>query len=96
MHWYAHRINSETDSLEKRITGVCGPFSAIDEISAHYATQLLKWPDDRLAHTESYFRQLSNGQTGYFDFLIAHKHLFVFDTEPAQDDIQNVEEQLKT
>lgn len=94
MKWYAHRANEETARLEKQITGVCGPFENNDEIVTHYAVQILKWLEYKVEYTENYFRQLSNGQKGYFDFLIEHKHLFVFDFEPTQTDIQNAEKQL--
>lgn len=92
--WYAHRMNKDTGLLEKKIIGNHGPFSNIYNLIEHYSKEMLFWDDDKVKFTEDYFRQISGHKKGYYEFLIENKHIFVFDFEPTQTELQNIESEL--
>jgi hypothetical protein len=89
MIWYVNRTNKDTGILENKSHGFYGPFESNKDVSKHYAKDILSWDEEKLNFTEDYFYQVYKHD--YYEFLIKHEHIVVFENEPTQTDIEVLE-----
>jgi hypothetical protein len=89
MFWYLNRTNKQTGLLEEKSNGLYGPFESNREITNHYAKEILEWDEDKINWTDDYFFQVY--KHGYYEFLIKHDHIAIFENEPTKEEIALLE-----